>query len=66
MNQTVTRELRGTTLVDWSMLFETAAMREIVVKAHKADEGLRQNVEKLEQYLSGLLLNQQSSNSTSK
>ena len=43
------------TLIDWSMLFDTADMREIVIKAHKADEGLKQNVEKLEKYLSNRL-----------
>ena len=43
------------TLIDWSMLFDTAYMREIVIKAHKADEGLKQNVEKLEKYLSNRL-----------
>ena len=38
----------------WSMLFDTAEMREIVVKAHKAEEGQKQNVERLEKYLSKL------------
>lgn len=36
------------TLIDWSMVFDTAEMRDIVVKA---EEGLRQNLDKLEQYL---------------
>src|SRR6478735_9179027 len=45
----------GETLIDWSMLFDTEEMRDIVVKQHKADEGLKQNVEKLETYLSNLL-----------
>ncbi|HUS03220.1 MAG TPA: SRPBCC domain-containing protein [Chitinophagaceae bacterium] len=40
------------TVMDWSMLFDTAAMRDIVVKTFNADEGLKQNVEKLENYLS--------------
>lgn len=43
------------TLIDWSMVFETADLREIVVKAHKADEGLKQNVDRLEKYLSDRL-----------
>ncbi len=52
---TVLFEAKGDeTLVDWCMEFETAEMREIVVKAHKADEGLRQNMDKLERYIEGL------------
>jgi len=43
------------TQINWSMLFDTADLREIVVKAHKADEGLKQNVDKLEKYLSEML-----------
>ncbi|WPR70356.1 SRPBCC domain-containing protein [Flavobacterium sp. NG2] len=42
------------TLMDWTMLFETEEMFEAVVKAHKADEGLKQNVEKLAEYLTNL------------
>jgi uncharacterized protein YndB with AHSA1/START domain len=42
------------TCIDWTLLFDTADMREIVVKAHKADEGQKQNVERLEKYLSKL------------
>lgn len=42
------------TLMNWTTLFETAEMLEIVVKAHKADEGLKQNVEKLVTYLKSL------------
>ncbi|HYG15609.1 MAG TPA: SRPBCC family protein [Bacteroidia bacterium] len=52
---TVVFEAKGNeTLVNWSMLFDTAEMREIVVKAHKADEGQKQNIEKLEAYLTPL------------
>lgn len=39
------------TLIDWSMVFETTQLFETVVKVFKADEGLYQNVEKLENYL---------------
>ena len=42
------------TQIDWSLLFDTAEMRETVIKAHKADEGQKQNLEKLEKYLSKL------------
>jgi uncharacterized protein YndB with AHSA1/START domain len=40
------------TLLLWHMLFDTVAEFEMVVKTHKADEGLKQNIEKLETYLS--------------
>ncbi len=39
------------TLMDWTGQFETAELFETVVKVYKADEGLKQNVEKLEKYL---------------
>jgi uncharacterized protein YndB with AHSA1/START domain len=52
---TVLFESKGKeTEVDWSLLFDTAEMREIVVKAHKADEGQKQNAVRLEKYLSKL------------
>lgn len=53
---TVLFESKGEeTQVDWSMVFDTAEMREIVVKAHKAEEGLKENLAKLENHLSTLL-----------
>ena len=42
------------TKIEWSMLFDSTEMYEIVVKAHKADEGQKQNLEKLEKYISDL------------
>ncbi|MBC7947435.1 MAG: SRPBCC domain-containing protein [Chitinophagaceae bacterium] len=42
---------RGT-LLEWTMLFETQELFDSVVKVFKAGEGLKQNVEKLENYLS--------------
>ena len=42
------------TFLTWHMLFETAEQFIQVVKTFKADEGLKQNVEKLEVYLQGL------------
>ena len=42
------------TFMDWSGIFDTAEMFEIVVKTHKADEGQKQNFERLEKYLSTL------------
>jgi hypothetical protein len=43
------------TTIDWSAAFDTAEMRDIVIKAHKADEGQKQNFEKLGSYLSKLV-----------
>ena len=42
------------TQIDWTLLFDTAEKRETVITAHKADEGQKQNVERLEKYLSQL------------
>ncbi len=42
------------TFMDWSLLFDTVEMRDIIVKVHKADEGQKQNIEKLHHYLSTL------------
>ncbi len=39
------------TQIDWCLQFETAALRDIVVKAHKAGEGLKENLERLEKHL---------------
>jgi cobalamin-dependent methionine synthase I len=44
----------GETQIDWTLLFDTAEMRETVIKAHKADEGQKQNIEKLEKYITKL------------
>ncbi|KRB57145.1 SRPBCC domain-containing protein [Flavobacterium sp. Root186] len=40
------------TFLDWSFLFDSQEMFDIVVKAHKADQGQKENIEKLEKYLS--------------
>jgi uncharacterized protein YndB with AHSA1/START domain len=42
------------TLVTWHMLFDSREEFIGVVKTYKADEGLKQNVEKLSVYLAGL------------
>ncbi len=39
------------TLMEWTMVFETPELFDTVVRVFKADEGLSQNVEKLENYL---------------
>ncbi|MDB5018450.1 MAG: polyketide cyclase [Mucilaginibacter sp.] len=52
---TVEFEAQGEqTLINWHMLFETVEQFIKVVKVHKAVEGQKQNVDKLEVYLSGL------------
>jgi uncharacterized protein YndB with AHSA1/START domain len=54
---TVLFEAKGEeTRIDWSLEFDTAEMRDIVVKAHKADEGQKQNLDKLEQYLASRIV----------
>jgi uncharacterized protein YndB with AHSA1/START domain len=40
------------TRLSWTMLFDTADQRETIVTVHKAGEGQKQNIEKLELYLS--------------
>jgi uncharacterized protein YndB with AHSA1/START domain len=42
------------THLNWHMLFESRELFITVVKTHKADEGLKQNIDKLEVYLEGL------------
>lgn len=39
------------TMLNWHMLFKTKEVFDAVVKTFRADEGLKQNVEKLEKYL---------------
>lgn len=48
------------TLIEWSMIFETPELFETVVRVFKADEGLQQNVDKLENYLKTKLYYEQS------
>jgi uncharacterized protein YndB with AHSA1/START domain len=43
------------TQIHWTLLFDTAEMYDTIVKAHKADEGQKQNIKKLERYLSNEL-----------
>jgi uncharacterized glyoxalase superfamily protein PhnB/uncharacterized protein YndB with AHSA1/START domain len=50
------------TQLNWHMLFESKEQFIQVVKAFKADEGLKQNVEKLEAYLKAKFQNQLKSN----
>lgn len=49
---TVTFEAQGNkTLLNWTMKFETAEQLRKVIEVFKADEGLKQNVDKLEAYV---------------
>lgn len=53
---TVLFEANGNeTIMDWTGLFDSAEMLDIVIKAHRAKEGQKENVEKLELYLANLL-----------
>jgi uncharacterized protein YndB with AHSA1/START domain len=53
---TIGFEERGEqTLLTWHMLFESVEQFNQVVKTFKADEGLKQNVEKLSRYLAAQL-----------
>lgn len=57
---TIEFEERGNkTQISWHMLFESREQFIQVVKTFKADEGLTQNIDRLENYLSQQLLNQQ-------
>ncbi len=52
---TVKFEARGEqTIITWQMLFETAEEFIRTVKTFKADQGLKQNIEKLLVYLTGM------------
>jgi uncharacterized protein YndB with AHSA1/START domain len=52
---TIEFEAKGeTTFLKWHMLFESVELFIQVVKTFKADEGLKQNVEKWQVYLTGL------------
>lgn len=44
------------TLIKWQMLFESKEQFIQVVKTFRADEGLKQNIEKLDQYLINQLI----------
>jgi uncharacterized protein YndB with AHSA1/START domain len=52
---TIEFEAKGEqTHLSWHMLFETREQFIQVVKTFKADEGLKQNIEKLNQYVKGI------------
>lgn len=42
------------TLLNWHMLFDSEEILQTIVKAHNAAEGLKQNVEKLNAYLTAM------------
>ena len=39
------------TQLEWSMLFDSQELRDIVVNIHKADKGQEENLQKLAEYL---------------
>ena len=39
------------TQINWTMLFDTPEMRETIVKVHKAEDGLKENMDRLGEYL---------------
>ena len=52
---TVLFEDRGEeTLMNWTVVLDSAEILRALIKSHKADEGLKQNAGKLEKYLSEL------------
>ncbi|MDO6432701.1 SRPBCC family protein [Flavitalea sp. BT771] len=56
---TITFEEQGDqTVINWHMLFESREQFIEVAKAHRVVEGQKQNVEKLEAYLAGLITKQ--------
>ena len=44
----------GKTFLTWHMLFESREIFLEIVKKHQADEGLKQNADKLQAYLNGM------------
>jgi hypothetical protein len=55
LNTTVVFDYRDEeTQLEWSILFDTEEMGETIIKAHKADEGLKQNIERLDKYFDKL------------
>lgn len=42
------------TRIEWSSLFDTVEYLKILINTFKADEGQKQNIEKLERYLAGM------------
>jgi uncharacterized protein YndB with AHSA1/START domain len=44
----------NTTMIEWTMDFETKEMLDIIVKTFKADVGLQQNADKLVDYLADI------------
>lgn len=54
MTTVIFKSLGEETNIDWTLLFNTVEMRDTIVKVHKADEGQKQNIEKLEKYIEEL------------
>jgi L-amino acid N-acyltransferase YncA/uncharacterized protein YndB with AHSA1/START domain len=52
--------LADTTQIDWKLVFDSPEAQQVLVKAHKADVGQQQTIEKLRKYLATLLANEPS------
>jgi uncharacterized protein YndB with AHSA1/START domain len=48
-------ELENTTQVEWSLTFDSAEDKKIIVETFKADEGQKENFERLEAFISSLM-----------
>jgi len=51
---TFTAEDNNRTTIRWHMIFESKEQFEQAIRTFRVDEGLKQNIEKLDHYLSGL------------
>lgn len=40
--------------MSWTAVFDSEEILQTIIKAHKADEGMKQNIAKLENYISKL------------
>jgi uncharacterized protein YndB with AHSA1/START domain len=51
----VFESIENDTEMRWNMLFDSEEQYQVIVKAHKADEGQEQNIERLNNYLQQLI-----------
>lgn len=51
----VFESIENGTEMHWNMLFDSEEQYQVIVKAHKADEGQKQNIERLNNYLQQLI-----------
>ncbi|WP_308199015.1 SRPBCC domain-containing protein [Chitinophaga sedimenti] len=46
--------LGNKTVIDWSMMIETAELKDFLIREHKADIGQQQNMDRLVSYVNGM------------